>query len=254
MLTKDLQQEIIEYIKQPVPRNMFVVEQSIPVVFFGDIESARCATLSINPSRIEFLDVNQELLQNYQKRFCDRDVIGVADTDWLTPEQSQAVYDSLINYFNGNPYKKWFGPIGKFAGDIFDTSYYDNSMVHLDIYPWATDPTWSGLSVNTQKRILGSYDLFAKLISAPERLFDCVYVNGITVKMLVEQVLKIKFKNLTPVRQVNRSGSVQCWVPFYYKLDNGCVIVGSNANIPGCSVTVDAKQDIIETLRTVIKK
>ena len=50
MLPPDLKLKIMNLLKKSIPNNIGVVEQSIPVPFFGDIEKSFCATIGINPS------------------------------------------------------------------------------------------------------------------------------------------------------------------------------------------------------------
>lgn len=62
--------EYIEHrIRQPIPDDLCVVQNSIPVIFFGNIDQAKIATISINPSDKEFLNNKKEELVGNLKRF-----------------------------------------------------------------------------------------------------------------------------------------------------------------------------------------
>lgn len=248
-----LKNDILNYLTQPLPKCDCIVPQSIPVVFFGNIEKARVATLSINPSLSEFLDGNKLLLNQYSKRFCDREELGVADSDILTPGQSQQIYDSLMNYFHKNPYAGWFNRLESFVTDIFRTSFYDDTMVHLDIYPWATNPVWGQLRPGTRNILLKQYDLFAQIILASERMFDYVYINGRTVQNTVQKVFGIKFTTIKNINQVNTSGTDSCWEVFYAVLPNNCILVGTSANVPGSPITYETIADIKSTCAGIMK-
>ena len=43
-MNKKLKTNILHYISQPIPKDSNIVQHSIPVVFFGDIEKAKFAT------------------------------------------------------------------------------------------------------------------------------------------------------------------------------------------------------------------
>ncbi|MCL1862152.1 MAG: hypothetical protein FWF78_01130 [Defluviitaleaceae bacterium] len=45
-----MKQELLDYIRRPIPQGIPIVPQSIPIVFFGEIDKARLATIAINPS------------------------------------------------------------------------------------------------------------------------------------------------------------------------------------------------------------
>lgn len=187
----ELKSQIFDYIKQPIPQNenMKIVERSVPVPFFGNIETAHVATISINPSNLEFEDKYGILLKQTEKRFIDREELGVQDTDSLDDEQAYLVYGSLIKYFNKdhNPYMYWFGPLEEHVGKLFNCSYRDGSMVHLDIYPWATKQKWDDKNHKSQDKVkaLNDYKLLKKILS--EKKFDYIYINGKTVKEQLER-------------------------------------------------------------------
>lgn len=86
--TTSLQTKTINVIRQPIPDNIGVISQSVPVLFFGNIETARSATISLNPSDLEFRDNKQQLLTANKKRLVDRDVLHKKDTDYLSLEEA----------------------------------------------------------------------------------------------------------------------------------------------------------------------
>jgi len=47
-----LKQEMLDFIKQPIPAGLGIVPHSIPVLFFGNTDTATAATMAINPSRM----------------------------------------------------------------------------------------------------------------------------------------------------------------------------------------------------------
>lgn len=188
--------QIKEYLRLPIPREMRnqIVQRSIPVPFFGNIERARVATISINPSFNEFVDGEEKLLIRPQKRFVDRAVLGVSDLDMLNEDQSELLYCSLLNYFQHNPfYDKWFKKLDNYVGDLLGTSYNTGTMVHLDVYPWATKKAWGKLQKlegTLCERSLYSYKnsgLLREILL--DKHFDYIYIDGATAKKQLQEVL-----------------------------------------------------------------
>lgn len=187
-LSPQLQSKIAELLRRPIPQNpnMPIVEQSIPIPFFGNIERARVATISLNPSNLEFVSRNHgPLLSGAAKRFADRHVLGAADGDTLDDAQVAAAYDSLINYFSNRPYTRWFDVLNNYAGKLFGASYYDGTMVNLDIYPWATQDKWSELRATDKRAAMREYGLLKEILSAG--VFEYIYINGKGVKEQLEE-------------------------------------------------------------------
>lgn len=132
----------------------FVVKESIPIVWFGDIDSymksnTRVLTIGLNPSKEEFPEHNP--------RF---------DITLKIP----MLYATLNEYFKRNPYTRWFLQYNELLS-AFDCSFggsfgnKSNTALHIDIYSAiATDPTWGGLS-ESEKIALTNSDLFDKLLT-----------------------------------------------------------------------------------------
>ncbi|MBQ4274293.1 MAG: hypothetical protein IJB94_04910 [Clostridia bacterium] len=137
----------------------FVVQDSVPIVWFGNIDAydqspTRILTIGLNPSKEEFP-------KHAPPRFDRIDVeLLKSSTDFLA--------NTLNNYFEKNPYIKWFSKYNKLLSSL-DASYggvfgkKENTALHIDIYSAiATDPTWGKLS-DIQKYRLENSNLFNKL-------------------------------------------------------------------------------------------
>jgi hypothetical protein len=189
----NLKAEMIEYIAQPLPNGLYIVPQSIPVLFFGDIEKANFATIAINPSRREFQKVNKELLTEKaakpedEKRFVDRETLGIADDKKLSAKQAENVYHSLLAYFGKNPYREWFDKVNEIlpAG----MSYDNGSVVHLDMTPWATDPVWSAIKrPDVKEKLIKAGNNWASKILEKGQI-KCLFINGQSALDHVEKYL-----------------------------------------------------------------
>jgi hypothetical protein len=59
---------IVERIRRPPPEGCEVVPGSTPVIAFGDVRTARVATLGLNPSKSEFLNKHGQELTGAHRR------------------------------------------------------------------------------------------------------------------------------------------------------------------------------------------
>ena len=119
-MNKKIKTNILHYISQPIPKDSNIVQHSIPVVFFGDIEKAKFATISINPSDKEFYT---NYKQYKEPRIINRQNLSKMDFDKLSVEDASKVYTSLINYFSTNPYRGWFNHLERFLSPLFKNIY-----------------------------------------------------------------------------------------------------------------------------------
>lgn len=123
-----------------------------PVLYFGRLKDAKIVTVSINPSDNEFFDDrSKKPLTGSEKRFETLASLGRTDWNGLT----QAEYDKIIyccdNYFQINPYRKWFDELEKVI-NYSSYSYYDQKVsegyyraAHIDLFCWAAQPKWGYL-------------------------------------------------------------------------------------------------------------
>jgi len=136
-----------QYFVANMPLN-FVVNPSIPILYFGDEVAYRSSNLKVitvgkNPSLNEFLD---PITYSYN--------IGYRFPNWNGTNLMQV----LDEYFRQNPLRQWFSSFEPILNGK-NCSYYTNTKfqniaLHTDICsPLATDPTWSKLNIN-QKQLL----------------------------------------------------------------------------------------------------
>jgi len=158
----------------------FVVKDSIPVVYFGDLDaylksSLKVITIGLNPSLQEFKSVDKfgvtQPLSN--PRFN-------TDINFNSVDCVMHLKSTLNNYFKNNPYK-WFNKYEKLLNAIerpdnhVSCSYYSNA-IHVDVYSAiATNPTWGGLSESQKNQVKNTY-LFKQLLDylSPDRILISV--------------------------------------------------------------------------------
>ncbi|MCY4161112.1 MAG: hypothetical protein OXE77_04515 [Flavobacteriaceae bacterium] len=147
-LSKRLIEDVMAHYEK-MNRYDFVVKPSLPILFFGDLESfvnqsKKIVTVGLNPSDTEFRSSSDENGSYF--RFPEYKNSG------------ETLVKSLNNYFKWKPYDSWFkGSFERFLNGL-ECSYYPNhsydKVLHTDIgSPLATNPTWSNLSQD-QKSLL----------------------------------------------------------------------------------------------------
>ena len=103
---------------------------SVPVLFFGDIQSARVATVALNPGP------DQRFLQNLSS-------LSAPNRHELTTQQCDRAIASMREYFGlGHVLLTYFRGLDRVTKEL-GASYAQGGVVHLDIVQEATDPQWS---------------------------------------------------------------------------------------------------------------
>jgi hypothetical protein len=124
------------------------------VVSFGDPDRAVVATLSLNPSWLEFLSLGGSWLLDRERRLESLISMGVSDPRDLDDAQvAQVVAASNLYFRSPNWYKTWFHWLEALLTSSGAGSYFDGSACHLDLVQWATKPaqgelppaTWASL-------------------------------------------------------------------------------------------------------------
>jgi hypothetical protein len=138
------------FVNQP-----FLVKPSIPILFFGDSDryfasQLKVITLGLNPSRVEFPESDRFLRFESARGVYPRILEGMYYDEYLR---------ALKGYFQrppNDPYEKWFNSFEPLLRGL-DCSYYQgaaNTALHTDLCsPLATDPTWSKLPRDVQRRL-----------------------------------------------------------------------------------------------------
>lgn len=152
-----------------------------PVPCFGDLRTARVATVGINPSNREFVDAAGSELDGERRRFQTLRSLGLGD--WLDADENaiDEIVDSCLEYFFRNPYGGWFNRLNPIVSAT-GSSYYDRLFpaCHLDLLPFATDAKWGTLPPSRKRDILqANADLLSGLIAASR--LDLIILNGQSV-------------------------------------------------------------------------
>src|SRR5207302_775531 len=116
-----------------------VIPWSSPVPVFGNLETAKVATLGINPSNREFVDVSGNELDGNSRRFHTLRSLDIPTWTKAKDRHLQLINDSCSDYFQRNPYDAWFRKLDSIITGT-NTSYYHSlsHACHLDLVPYAT--------------------------------------------------------------------------------------------------------------------
>ena len=175
-------------IRQPPPGDCHVFPGSTPVVSFGDIRTARVATVGINPTSVEFTGGHIPLVGQ---------------------RSVHQVLADCNGYFQRKPLKRWFDQLERILKKFGD-SYYDGSACALDLVQWATDPVWSKLPaprLRKQKQLLSVDAPFLKMQLEENTNIKLVLANGVCV---VDELRALSFPLTPSVQSSWMAGTFGC--------------------------------------------
>jgi hypothetical protein len=177
---------IADRIRRPMPTGLSVLPNSLPVVSFGDPNLATVATLSLNPSWIEFQSKSGAWLRGVDRRLASLISLGADDPKELDDQQvAQAVAESNAYFRGGNWYKAWFHWLESLVAGSGAGSYLDGSACHLDLVQWATKPAQGKLPSAVWSRLVDDDHDFLRWQLAASNV-SVVLMNGAATVTWVE--------------------------------------------------------------------
>jgi hypothetical protein len=158
-----------------------IIKWGCPVPSFGDLGSARIATVGLNPSNKEFVDDSGNELQGKFRRFHTLASLGLGSWAEADARHIRLILESCQRYFLGNPYDRWFRILEQVIGGADATFYGDiGSACHLDLIPYATAQKWMDLTPRQKSALLEiSRDTLALLLRDSE--VQTLILNGKSV-------------------------------------------------------------------------
>lgn len=189
---------------QALKSSSFVVKDAVPILWFGDSHSyaasqRRIVTVGLNPSNMEFQDGTHS---GTGVRFPK--ALPLVGLPTLSPTDIATYAAAMDDYFNPNPYWRWFTQYNKIL-NLLNASYNGkqgaHTAVHIDVYtPIATNPTWGGLPQGIRKSL---YDptLFTNLLSALEPDIILISANSTIVESLFGSTGWTTFKPSSPKKR-----------------------------------------------------
>lgn len=130
------------------------VPGSLPVLFFGDLFTARTVTVGLNPSDREYVDRRGAPLLGADQRFATLPSLGAGSRADLTEDQCADAVRCMRGYHDPHrPVHRWFTHLSRVV-DGFGVRYDRRQAAHLDLVQEATRPTWSSLPDREREDLL----------------------------------------------------------------------------------------------------
>lgn len=171
-----------------------VIPWSSPIPSFGDLSHSTIATLGLNPSNREFVDVAGKELDGSLRRFHTLKSLGLRRWSDANTQHHKLIMDSCYRYFYKNPYDGWFKGLDKIISGT-KASYYDTPIkaCHLDLIPYATVCKWTELTPQQRSLLLtlAGDTLGLLLKDSPVRL---LILNGKTVIENLQKIAGVEFE------------------------------------------------------------
>lgn len=171
-----------------------IIPWSTPVISFGNIRESQIATLGINPSNREFVDLDGKELINIERRFHTLGSLGITNWTDVRSKHLEQINNYCEDYFIRNPYDGWFKRLDYLISGTSKSYYFPSQEAcHLDLVPWATSSKWSELKLRQQKILLDtSIDFLGSIIKKSK--IKVIVLNGQTVVSNFEKVSEIRFE------------------------------------------------------------
>lgn len=179
-------------IRRETPPGTPILRGSTPIPSFGDLRTAKIATIGWNPSKREFVDAVGRELQGDQRRLETLRSLGVHRLSTAPRESVFRVFASCNAYFTRSPYW-WFKKLDAVLRPLGATYYSDNtgkleSACHLDIVQNATDRAWGDLDPSTKETLIASDLSFLREQLASSDL-RTVLLNGMGIIRAYEELV-----------------------------------------------------------------
>jgi len=142
-----------------------VISWGCPVPVFGNLGKSSVATLGINPSNLEFVDEDGNELSGQFRRFHTLQSLVLPSWGCVDATHLRVILESFDEYFNRNPYDRWFKRLDEVLSGA-GVSFYDKQSdvlpifasnklaCHLDLVPYATKGKWTELTPHQREILL----------------------------------------------------------------------------------------------------
>ncbi len=149
---------LIDRLDSPAVSGTDVIRWGCPVPSFGDLSSARVATLGLNPSNREFVDESGDELQGAFRRFHTLASLGLRSWSEVDARHLRLILESCRTYFLGNPYDRWFKRMEQVVAGA-KASFYNASCgaCHLDLIPYATARKWTRILILNGRSVVEQF-------------------------------------------------------------------------------------------------
>lgn len=215
-------------LRKAPPANCGVVPGAPPVISFGNFETARIATVGLNPSHREFS-------HGYLKS-------GFGDLESAPTSVMRAILDDQYSYFQ-RPQYRWFNRLARVV-DACGLSYEDGTAASLDIVQWATQPVWGNLTMHQKKKLLESDMTFLARQIQNERI-ETVLVNGRGVMNAFEQYMGLAFRPVEVIEGFPGTPNIPDTTLNVGALFDKVEVIAWNVNLQGTPGVLDTNVDVL---------
>lgn len=221
-------------IQRPYPSGGYVLQDSTAVITNGSPDTARVATLGINPSNGAFDHGGLRRLSSF----------GLTSPADLSDDQAREVAHSCYTYFSNssNPHA-WFTAMDTCALTPIGVSYFDGTACHLNLTPWATDPVWSKLAPTVRQTLLDADRSFL-LEQLTHHAFDVVVINGAQVLAMFER----EFTELSVAGEIPRGAGGRYVVKTGRWADT--TVIGWSLNVPNSFTSAASRAALTALLQS----
>ena len=215
---------------------------SLPIVSFGDPDTASVATLSLNPSWIEFERPRGGWLHGSDRRVASLTSIGVTDPRELDDDQVSGVVCESHRYFKGpNWYKAWFHWLETMLSRSGAGSYLNGSACHLDLVQWATKPAQGGLDPAVWDGLVAEDHEFLHWQLQTSGV-SVVLMNGASVVRWVERAGLLAAAGSDRLRFQTKAGPRE--MPVYHGIAEGVLFLSWNTPLAS-PISADGREKLI---------
>ena len=185
-------QNLLKKLNSVKDSGLDIIDWATPVPVFGDMANSTVASLGLNPSNREFVDIDGSELRGNKRRFHTLSSLGIDSWQKIEDQHIEMIEETYRLYFQNNPYDGWFKALDNLLVGL-DASYYGskvNSACHLDLIPFATHQKWTNLKSN-QKHAL--------LALSRSHLIEALHNTSISLLILNGKSVVEAFQNMTNI-------------------------------------------------------
>ena len=233
-----------------------VIPWASPVVAFGNLSRSRIATVGLNPSNREFVDISGEELTGAERRFHTLKSLGLSHWSNATEKEFNAILNSCDEYFSRNPYDTWFKALDFILAGTRHSYYHEASTAcHLDLIPYATSTKWTALT-RAQRQNLHAMAEDTMGLLLRDSPVECLILNGRTVVDTLQEFSNVAFtRRLKPAWALPRaSGKDVQGYAYTASIDKiGQVSLGKDVRVLGYNHNIQSSFGVTSSVRASIR-
>lgn len=229
-----------------------IIKDTINIDWFGnrpqyEDSKLRIITVGLNPSGIEFEVNKTNSKANVDSRF------PACHGKTATPSSPGYFPDAWNQYFQINPYCKWFSNFERVLNGInasYNCSNGINCALHTDLCtPWATMPTWSRLPSDEKERLTHNYS-FDEWMNLSRELKPNIIIACIPQEYRLRLGFDdTKLRKLCEIQSTKSGGKRSHPIPIYVSQFNGAIIVfGRTMMVPFGNISNNQKEKVGEII------